>query len=99
MDNIIKKQIEVRKKISLNMNVVILDLVKELAKLTKTNNTLVIESLLVKGVPSLTKYFRDSWTAILYDTRDESKKDNLKKLLKDLKTISEKKEFIALIEA
>lgn len=89
----------IRKKVSLNVNIGLLNLVKELTKLTKTNNTLVIESLLVKGVSPLIKQFRDSWTAILCYTKDESKKKHIKKLLKDLKTISEKKEFLALVEA
>ena len=83
----------------LNINVGLLNLAKELTKLTKTNNTLIIESLLVKGVSPLIKQFRDSWTAVLYDTKDEAKKERLKKLLKELRKISEKKEFRPLIEA
>lgn len=99
MNRLIENPINIKKKISLNINLTLLNLIKELAKITKTNNTLVIESLLVKGVFPLTKQFRDSWTAILYDTKDGSKKKHLKQLLKELKTISDKKEFRILIES
>lgn len=99
MEKIIKNPLEIRKKISLNINTGILSLVEEIARLTKTNNTLVIESLLVKGVSPLFKQFRNSWGAIPCETQDREKKDRLDKLLKELKRISEKKEYRALIEA
>jgi hypothetical protein len=97
MKDLIKKPMDFRKKISLNINVEILKLVKNLAKLTKTNDTLVIESLLVKGISPLIKQFRDSWTAMFYDTKDNLKKEHLTKLLNELKEISEKEEYLPLI--
>ena len=99
MDRLIENPINMRKKISLNVNTSVLDLVKELAKLTKTNNTLIIESLLVKGVSPLMKQFKEAWTAILCDTKDQSKKEHLRQLLKDLEKISKEKEFHPLIES
>ena len=40
MEEIIKSPFKKRRKISLNMSVEILSLIEELARLTKTNNTL-----------------------------------------------------------
>ncbi len=98
MDRLVKNPVEMRKKISLNVNFVILNLVRDLAKLTKTNNTLVIESLLVKGVSPLVKQFETTWTALLENTKDKEKKERLSKLLEDLKKISEKEEYLALMK-
>ena len=93
-----KGPVEIRKKISLNINVGILNLVKELSKLTKANNTLVIESLLVKGVSPLIKQFESGWTLLLVTTKDKEKKERLSKLLEDLKKISEKEEYVPLMK-
>ena len=80
MNKLTKNQIYLRKKfskkISLNINIGIMRLVKELSKLTKTNNTLVIESLLVKGISPLTKQFRDTWITLSCTTKDKAKKEN-----------------------
>ena len=93
MDKITNSPLEFRKKISLNINTSILSLVKELAKLTKTNNTLVIESLLTSGIYPLTKQFRDTWLTMSCTTKDKEKKDRLNKLLEELKKICEKQEY------
>jgi len=98
MNNIINNPTNFTKKISLNMNTNILNLVKDIAKLTKTTNTLVIEALLVKGISPLMKQFKDSWTAVFYNIKDKNKKENLTRLLKELKKISEKEEYKPLIE-
>lgn len=97
MDKLIKNPVEMRKKISLNVNKSILNLVEDIAKLTKTNNTLVIEALLVKGISPLFQQFKHSWTAMSIETKDEKKKEQLKNLLEELKNISEKKEVVALL--
>jgi len=99
MDKLIKNPVNVRKKISLNMNIAILDLVRDLAKLTKTNNTLVIESLLVTGVSPLFKQFKNAWTIMSIETKDKKKKQHIKDLLNELQEISNKKEVRVLIEA
>ena len=99
MDKLIKNALKFSKKISLNVNTGILDLVKDLAKLTKTNNTLVIESLLVAGVSPLFKQFKNSWVVMQNETKDERKRKHLKTLLSELNKISEKKEVRVLIEA
>ncbi len=97
MDKLIKGPMEMRKKISLNINTSILNLIEDIAKLTKTNNTLVIEALLVKGISPLFQQFNHSWTAMSIETKDNKKKEQLKRLLDELKKISEKKEFAALL--
>ena len=98
MDKLIKNPTEFRKKISLNINLTLLSLVKEIAKLTKTNDTLVIESLLVKGTSPFLKQMRDTWITMSCDTKDKSKKEHLNKLIKELKEIFEKEEYRPLID-
>ena len=90
MNKIIESPLNPRKKISLNINVGILNLIKDLAKLTKTNNTLIIESLLVEGVLPLLKQFKTGWTIMAIETKDNSKKERINKLLQDLQEISKK---------
>ena len=99
MDKLAEKPLNSRKKISLNVNNTILDLVKDLAKLTKTNNTIIIESLLVAGISPLFKQFKTGWVTLLGDAKDAKRKAILKTLLKKLETISEKKEYHALMKA
>lgn len=98
MKKLINNPLDVRKKISLNVNVALLDLVKDLAKLTKTNNTLVIESLLVKGIYPLLQLFKDSWTLSLISTKDKDKKERLQNLLNELKKIRKDKKTQILLE-
>ena len=90
MRRIIESPLKHRKKICLNINTTILELVKDLAKLTKTNNTLVIESLLVEGISPLFKQFKTGWTIMSIETKDEKKKKHLKDLLQRLQEISKK---------
>lgn len=97
MEEIIKSPFKKRRKISLNISVEILSLVEELAKLTKTNNTLIIESLLVSGFSPLIKQFKTSWITLLGNTNDKEKKETINKLLEELKIISEKEEYRSFI--
>ena len=97
MEKLITNPINVRKKISLNVNVALLDLIRDLAKLTKTNNTLVIECLLVRGVSPLLQLFKDSWELTLASTKDKDKKEHIQNLLSELKKIRKKKETQALM--
>lgn len=98
MEKLITSPINVRKKISLNVNVALLDLIGDLAKLTKTNNTLVIESLLVKGISPFFQLCKDSWSLLLASTKDKNQKKHLQNLLNELKKIKKKKETQVLIE-
>ena len=98
MMKLIENPFNFRKKISLNIDTTVLDLVKELAKLTNTNNTLIINTLLVHGFAPLTRGFKTSWVTLLGDTKDEKRKKVLRGLLDKLIKISEKKEYHYLIE-
>jgi len=97
MEEIIKSPFKKRRKISLNMSVEILSLVEELARLTKTNNTLIIESLLIGGFSPLIKQFKTSWVTLSGNTKDKDKKEMINKLLEELKIISEKEEYRSFI--
>ncbi len=90
MKKLIEAPFNPRKKISLNINVSILNLIKDLARLTKTNNTLIIESLLVEGISPLFNQFKTGWTTMSIETKDNSKKEKIKKLLQELQEISKK---------
>lgn len=93
MEEIINSPFKKRRKISLNVSVEILSLVEELAKLTKTNNTLIIESLLINGFSPLIKQFKTSWITLSGNTKDKEKKEIINKLLEELKKIVEKEEY------
>jgi len=93
MEEIIKSPFKKRKKISLNVSVEILGLVEELAKLTKTNNTLIIESLLINGFSPLIKQFKTSWITLSGNTKDKEKKETINRLLEELQRIIEKEEY------
>ncbi|MBU2615954.1 MAG: hypothetical protein KKC19_02515 [Nanoarchaeota archaeon] len=98
MRKLVENPFNFRKKISLNIDIAILDLVKELAELTSTNNTLILNTLIANGFAPLTRTFKASWVALLGDTKDEQRKKILKDLLDKLTKISEKKEYHHLID-
>jgi len=97
MKKLIEAPLNPRKKISLNIDTTVLNLVKDLADLTSTNSTLVIDALLRNGLHPLTNQFKTSWVTLLGDTKDEKRKKILKGLLQRLQEISEKKEYDLLI--
>ncbi len=98
MKKIIKSPLQPRKKISLDINTTILDLIKDLAELTHTNNTIIIESLLINGIAPSIRAFKIQWVTLLGDTKDKQRKEILNGLLDKLIKISEKKEYRHLIE-
>ena len=97
MEKVIEAPLNPRKKISLNIDTTVLNLVKDLADLTSTNNTLIIDALLKNGVRPLISQFTTSWVTLLGDTKDEKRKKILKDLLQKLQEISEKKEYASLV--
>lgn len=99
MKKLIEAPLSPRKKISLNIDTTVLNLVKDLADLTSTNSTLIIDALLKNGIHPLTSQFKTSWVTLLGDARDEKRKMILEGLLHRLQEISSKKEFRVLIEA
>ena len=97
MKKLIEAPLSPRKKISLNIDTTVLNLVKDLADLTSTNSTLIIDALLRNGLHPLTSQFKISWITFLGDAKDEKRKMILKGLLQRLQEISEKKEYNLLI--
>lgn len=97
MKKLIEAPLNPRKKISLNIDKTVLDLIKDLAELTSTNNTLIIDALLKNGASPLIKQFQTSWVTLLGDTKDEKRKEIIKTLLKRLDKISNTKEYKSLV--
>ncbi len=97
MRKLIEAPLNPKKKISLNIDKTVWNLIKDLADLTSTNNTLIIDALLRNGVHSLTSQFKTSWVSLLGDAKDEERKEILKGLLQRLQEISEKKEYNLLM--
>lgn len=76
------------KKVSFNAEVQSLELVDDLAKLSKTNRTVVLMVMLGLGIPSYIKHLRKNWTK-LKKTRPE-KLQRINELLKGLSKIESK---------
>lgn len=80
------------KKISLNMNDEILEIIDSLAEITKTNRTIVIGAILGKGISPYFRYLQESWQEHLKDkSLDEKKKKIISKALEDLKNLEKSK--------
>ena len=90
---IIEAPLNPQKKISLNVDTTVLGLIKELAELTQTNKTVIINSLLLNGFQPLTKSFQVSWSTMLGDAKDEERKKLLTGLIKKLVEISEDERY------
>ena len=80
------------KKISLNMSDEILEIIDSLAKITKTNRTVVIGAVIGKGLPPYFQYLRESWQGYLKDkSLDEKKKKVISQALMDLNNLEKNK--------
>ena len=90
MEKIVSKPFEIRKKISLDINKEFLNIIDELVKLTHSNRTLVIESLIGQGIAPLFKYWEGEWRRMLNSERYKEKKKGVQKILQDLKKIKSK---------
>jgi ERCC4-related helicase len=91
MEKITQKPFENVKKISLDMNVEILDIIDDLSKLTKTNRTVIIGSLVGQGMTPFFRYLERNWNEKLKKEVSEEKKKLAKDLLFGLKKIETKK--------
>jgi len=87
MEIIYKKPFKNMKKISLDMDKEILQIVDELASLTKTSRTVIIGALIGKGMSPFFKYLESTWKGILIKRDSDEKKKKIKELLRDLKKI------------
>lgn len=76
------------KKISLDVNEEILDVIDELVKLTKSSRTTVIGGLIGKGMSPYFRYLESTWKGFLDEKKfDEKKKKLIKETLQDLKEL------------
>ena len=88
MKEIHQKPFEKVKKISLDMNEEILDIVDDLAKLTKTNRTVIIGSLVGQGFSPFFRSLENNWKNLLKDKSIGNEKEKkIKELLNNLKKI------------
>ena len=88
MEKITQKPFENTKKISLDLNEEHLEIIDELAKLTKTNRTVVIGTLIGQGFSPFFRYLESTWKELLNNKNiDNKKKTKIQELLKDLKKI------------
>ena len=91
MVTVYKKPFENMKKISLDMNEEILQIIDELAKLMKTSRTVIIGTLVGKGMSPFFKDLKDTWKSwVIKKETDEAKKKKIKVLLKELVNIERK---------
>ncbi len=76
------------KKISLDLNEEILEIIDKLAKLTKTNRTVIIGALIGQGMSPYFRYLEKTWKGFLDEKKfDEKKKKLIKETLQNLKKI------------
>lgn len=88
MKSIPERALEKQQKISLNLDESVLKLVDDLAALTNANRTIMIEALILKGVPNLFSEMKAAWNgALTAGVADEQKKKKIQRLLKDLEEI------------
>ena len=90
MEKITNKPLDTRTKISLNVNKELLKLIDEISKLTRSNRTLVVESVLVKGMSPFLDYLESTWERFLSEERYNEKKEKLGEILQNLRKIREK---------
>jgi len=93
MENVIKKPFSRKKKISLDINDEVLKLIDDLAKLTKNSRTIILESIIHQGLSPFINLLEKRWKEMFIEENSEIKKIT-KELLKDLKEIKEKYEWI-----
>ena len=80
------------KKISLNMNDEILEIMDSLAEITKTNRTVVIGAVIGKGLSPYFKYLQETWKEYLKDKNlEEKKRKILVKALEDVQNLEKNK--------
>jgi hypothetical protein len=90
MEKITDKPLNTRTKISLNVNKELLKIIDEISKLTKSNRTLIMESILVKGISPLLDQLESTWERFLSEERYNGKKEKLGEILQNLRKIREK---------
>lgn len=88
MEKTYKNPFDNMKKISLDVNEEILQIIDELAKLTKTSRTVVIGAIIGKGMSPYFRHLESAWKEFLNEKNlDEKKKKKVKEALQNLKKI------------
>ena len=90
MEKIYKKPLEKKKKISIDLNDECLQVIDELAKLTKNSRTVIIEALIFRGTFPFLEYLEKSWKKFLDEGKYKKIEEEIKGLIKDLKKIKSK---------
>jgi len=90
MENITNKPFKSRKKISLDLNEESLQIIDELAELSKNSRGVIMEALINKGMPPFFTFLEKTWKDYLTDKKYEKAHKELKNLLKGLKDIKAK---------
>lgn len=79
-----------KKKISFDINDRLLQLIDELANLTKNSRTVIINALLSLGIVPFFKSLEDTWKGYSTEGKYGKIKKDMEKLLQDLKKIKSK---------
>jgi len=88
METIYKNPFGNMKKISLDIDEEILEIIDGLVKLTKTSRTAIIGGIIGKGLSPTFRYFEGVWKGLLKEKKfDEKKKKLIKESLQRLKNL------------
>ena len=83
-----------KRKISLDMNKEFLEIIDEIANLTKTTRTTIIEAVISRGIFPYFDFLKNFWEDTLKEEKNERVKDGIKKLLDDLSKIKSNHEWL-----
>ncbi len=84
-----------KKKISMDLDEKVLEVIDSLAYLTKTNRTVIIEAVLTNGLFSYINFLEKTWKGYLNDKEKSKIKNDIQKLLKDLEEIKQKNVWLS----
>jgi glycerol-3-phosphate responsive antiterminator len=88
MEKVEEKFLEGKKKISLNLDENLLSLVEDMAKLSKTNKTMMIEAFVYRGIANQMRYMEETWIKMKSNPSVDQKK--VKQVLQELQEIKKK---------
>jgi hypothetical protein len=83
-----------KRKISLDMNKEFLEIIDEIANLTKTTRTTIIEAVISRGIFPYFDFLKNFWEDTLKEEKNERVKEGIKKLLDDLSKIKSNHEWL-----
>ena len=83
-----------KKKISLDINEEFLNVIDELATLTKNSRTVIVESIVGRGMFPYLNLLENLWKDYLKNKKNEKVKKEIKDLLEDLERIKSDNEWL-----